>query len=119
MPATGTNGFPQFYGLSVYAWPKSDTHYGVAGIRDAEGKPLEADKRYRFSTISFLAEGGDGYSFRSDEMLDDHGDFFTRIARSLRERDSVDTAGLIENKTFLVFPDREQADAAWYAASAK
>ena len=60
LPARGTNAFPQFYGMTVYAWGRDDGALAVAGILDGDGRPLEPDRLSRVSANSDLTPCGDG-----------------------------------------------------------
>ena len=54
--SAGKGGFPHFSGLTAT--------FADGTARDVlvDGKPLDKAKQYRFVTLSFLANGGDGYS---------------------------------------------------------
>lgn len=117
MPAIGTNGFPQFLGMTAYAW-RSGNRYRVAGLLDAGGRPVDPAGIYTLATTNFLAEGGDGYDLPTDDMARDYGDFFTVVTQRLRNGGGAPES-LNENGALLVFPDREQAEAAWRAACAE
>ncbi|MCC8166917.1 MAG: 5'-nucleotidase C-terminal domain-containing protein, partial [Planctomycetes bacterium] len=59
---TGTNAFPEFYGMTVHAFPTGEGgRFAVAGITGPDGAPLSMDKTYTVAVNSYMAEGGDGY----------------------------------------------------------
>ncbi len=118
LPQTRTNAFPQFYGVTAYAWEDGEDSLAVAGVLDGDGLPVDPDGEYTFATINFLAEGGDGYHFPVDGLVDDAGDFFTRFARHLRENGLGDPEELKGNDGILVFSDRAAAQEAFDADAA-
>ncbi len=79
LPAPGTNGFPQFYGMTVYAWKQDTGRLGIAGVLDTNGAPLDPAALYTVAINSFMAEGGDGFSFTHQGQSADHGDCTTRL----------------------------------------
>ncbi len=110
-----TNKFPQFSGLTVYAWSENDGKtYGIAGLRDAAGEDLETDRIYSVALISFLANGGDGYVFDRKGFRHDLGDSSTLMIQYLRNLGEVKMEKYLEDN-FLLYPTREEAEAAFRA----
>ncbi len=115
MPLRGTNPFPQFYGMRVYAWDRGpDAPLGVAGIRDARGAALDPAKEYTVAVNSFMASGGDGYSFVLTGKRD-YGDQMALFARYLRESGEPDFASFRVNDTLIISASREEAERAFQA----
>jgi 2',3'-cyclic-nucleotide 2'-phosphodiesterase (5'-nucleotidase family) len=113
MPLRKTNPFPQFYGMSVHAWDRGpDSPLGIAGIRDGSGAVLDPAKKYTVAINSFMASGGDGYSFTLTDKRD-HGDQMALFAQYLRDIGAPDFAAMRENNTLLVYPAREEAERAF------
>ena len=117
MPDTGTNAFPQLYGMTVYAWP-DDGALRAVGILDRDGLPLAPERTYDVALNSFMLYGGDGYVFSTATAAAarDHGDCVVLLVNSLRGRDAIELEALAENRALLVFPDRSAAEDAWDAA---
>ncbi len=117
LPAPGTNGFPQFYGMTVYAWKQDTGRLGIAGVLDTNGAPLDPSAVYNVAMNSFMAQGGDGFSFSHQGQSADHGDCATRMITHLQAQPNHDFEAISTNNTLHIFPSREQADAAWNTAT--
>lgn len=113
LPPRGGNAFPQMYGMKVYAWEREGGGLGIAGIAAGDGVPLEAERTYSVAVNSYMAFGGDGYSFSEVSPLEDYGDCVAACIASLKEKDDVRLADLSANDTLLVYPAREEAERAW------
>ncbi|MCC8109640.1 MAG: 5'-nucleotidase C-terminal domain-containing protein, partial [Planctomycetes bacterium] len=63
----GTNAFPEFYGMTVHAFPTGESgRFAVAGITGPDGAAFPLDKTYTVAVNSYMAEGGDGYQLPPD-----------------------------------------------------
>jgi 5''-nucleotidase/2'',3''-cyclic phosphodiesterase and related esterases len=109
LPPRRTNAFPQFGGMTVYAWDQgNDRPLGIAGIRDRSGKPLNPERTYTVAVNSFMAEGGDGYSFNLVDKRN-HGDLMALLVNRFRNIESADLESFRKNDALLIYPDREVA----------
>ena len=108
LPAPGTNAFPQFDGVRAHVWPE-DGRLSLAGVLLEDGRSLEPDAVYTVSTISFLAEGGDGYTLPGDRVRDEYGDFFTTFVRHLRQSGRPGKEGDKFSPSLLRHPDKAAA----------
>ncbi len=119
LTAPNTNPFPQFAGVTVYAWKEPDgKKYGIAGIRDADGQDLDSDRVYSVALISFLAGGGNGYVFDPKGFRHDLGDASTLMIQYLRNQSDLKTEPYLEDN-LLLYPTREEAEAAFRAGEKK
>lgn len=120
LPQRNTNGFPQFYGMTVYAWPEGENGLTLrsAGVLDREGTPLQPDKTYSVAVNSYIAGGGDGYDFSSYTSEDDFGDSNSILVRAFRAGGGEATRldELRDNRTLLLYPNEETARKAWQEA---
>ncbi len=105
----GGQGFPQFYGLTVYAWRAADGRLHCAGVRGASGNLLREDERYLVAMNGFMAK-----NIGLDAKK--HG----RLVMELRN----DLSGaplrpdeLLGGNPLLIFPDRASAAEACAAGS--
>lgn len=112
LPARDTNGFPQFYGMTVYGWDEGGK-LRAAGILDGNGKPLRPNAEYSVAINSFMAGGGDGFSFEYVKELNNYGDSATITVRKLRGEGDQRLDELRENRTLLLFPNETEAKDAW------
>ncbi len=109
MPVRGTNSFPQFHGMTVYAWDRgTDQPLGIAGVRDGSGAVVEPEKEYSAAVSSFLAAGGDGYSFVLRDKRD-LGDQTALFARRLKDVDQQWLDALRVNDALRIYSSREEA----------
>lgn len=114
LPERGTNAFPQLYGMKAYAWERGDGGLGIAGIADGKGGALDPDRVYSVAVNSFMAFGGDDYSFPGATVSKDYGDCVRAIVLSLKTRGSPMLPGAFyEDNPLLVFPTRDEAERAW------
>lgn len=114
MLVRGVNAFPQFEGMTVYAWERGrDEALGVAGILDADGKPLDMDGTYNVVVNSFMGSGGDGYRFNLDNQRRDVGDTVTTLVDYFRRVGLPEWAGETAKDSLLVYSTREAAEEAF------
>ena len=119
LPAVNTNGFPQSFGMTAYAWTEGggpSPRLRVAGILDRNGSPLEMNKTYTVALNSFMAGGGDGFAFRKEREIDNFGDLTTVIIRELRKNGELRLEELRDNNTLVIFANEELAREAWRKA---
>ncbi len=119
LPAIGTNGFPQFYGMTAYAWAEGagpSPRLRVAGIVDKNGVPLAPDKTYAVAMNSFMAGGGDGFAFDKEKVLDNFGDQTTVMIRHFREMGDPRLEEVHANNTLIIFANEALAREAWRKA---
>lgn len=114
LPERGTNAFPQFYGMKAYAWERDDGGLGIAGIVDDKGDALDPERVYSVAVNSYMAFGGDDYSFPGAAASKDYGDCVRAIVLSLKIRANPRLSGtLYRDNPLLVFPTRQEAERAW------
>ena len=105
----GGRGLPQFYGLDVWAWRDGDGGLHVAGLRLADGKPLQPDRTYRVALNGFMARNMDLPAKK------DHGTLVDVLEKQWKK--GVDAQALRAGKNLHVFPDKAAAEAAWQAGT--
>jgi 2',3'-cyclic-nucleotide 2'-phosphodiesterase (5'-nucleotidase family) len=103
----GGRGWPQFYGLTVYAWQGDDGGLMAAGLGDADGRPLDLDRRYRVALNGFLAR----YLRQPQEK---HGEMIEALRRELKPGYNFEQ--LRPNRSLFIFSSQEEALEAWERA---
>lgn len=109
-PARGSNGFPQLYGMTIVAWEGEGRRLGIAGLFDRDGMPLEAGKTYTVAMSSFMARGGDGYSFPDLEVRKDYGDCAAAIVNHLRTDGDMTAKTDAPHASLVLCGSREEAE---------
>ncbi len=110
---TGTNAFPEFYGMTVHAFPTGEGgRFAVAAITGPDGAPLSTDKTYTVAVNSYMAGGGDGYTLPPDAWRRDLGDSVSLLIDYLSSRDDPDLAPVLANDPLRFYPTREEAERA-------
>lgn len=119
MPPRRTNAFPQFYGMTVHAWDRGDGQpLGVAGVRDGGGEMLDPGRAYTIAVNSFMAGGGDGYSFSLRDKRD-HGDMMALLVKHFKNIGNPAPERFRYNSALLIHPTREEATKAFLEAAHK
>ena len=116
LPARGSNGFPQFHGVTVYAWENEHGELEIAGALDSQGVPIGPGQTYLVAINSFMAEGGDGYSFPPEKLAANHGDTAAGIIRHLRRNPPGDPGSLAGKSALLLYSGKQEAERAWEKA---
>jgi len=81
----------------------------VAGLRLANGKPLQPDRTYRVALNGFMARNMDLPAKK------DHGTLVDVLEKQWKK--GVDAQALRAGKNLHVFPDKAAAEAAWQAGT--
>jgi 5'-nucleotidase/UDP-sugar diphosphatase len=110
----GARGLPQFYGMRLYAWRDKTGRMELAGMLEASGKPLNPARTYTLACNSYMLR---------DEPLREHGgsprttpgNLTERLVEQMRRSPAVDLDELRDNRSLLLYPDRQAALAAWKA----
>jgi 2',3'-cyclic-nucleotide 2'-phosphodiesterase (5'-nucleotidase family) len=98
----GGRGLPQFYGFQAYAWQAEGLE--IAGLKKADGAPLDLEGDYRVALNGFMAR-------YQDRPVEKHGLIIEALRRELKT--GFDFEELRANRSLFVFPTREEALAAW------
>ncbi len=113
----GAKGFPQWYGMTVYAWEGEANKLQPVGILDASGRLLDPNALYTVAFNGFLASGGDNFKFEYMREGENFGDCTGAISENLRSHDVLDLDSVGENHSLLLFPDEKTARAEWEKAT--
>ena len=96
-------GWPQFYGLKVYAWRGKNGELTVAGLKNANGAPLDLDRHYRVAMNGFMARF-------LDRPAEKHGEMIEALRRELKSGFNFEE--LRPNRSLFVFATRKEAQTA-------
>jgi 2',3'-cyclic-nucleotide 2'-phosphodiesterase (5'-nucleotidase family) len=105
----GGHGFPQFYGLTVYAWREPDSSLKSAGILDQSGSPLVMDKQYLAAMNGFMAKN-------LGAATQNYGELVVAVKRKLSQANDLEIEDLTVNQSLFIFPSRHEALKAWEKA---
>lgn len=108
----GGRGFPQFHGITAFAWRTGEGRLRSVGFLDRDGKPLCGGARYRVAMNSITAKVH-SLSGRSE------GELIGILRRELAAMPDLWTKELIGTNPLLVFGSREEAEKAFRAAIAE
>jgi 2',3'-cyclic-nucleotide 2'-phosphodiesterase (5'-nucleotidase family) len=97
-------GWPQFYGLKVYAWQGNNGELTVAGLKNADGAPLDLDRHYRVAMNGFMARF-------LERPAEKHGGMIEALRRELKSGFNFEE--FRPNRSLFVFATQKEAQAAW------
>lgn len=114
LPARNTNAFPQFFGMTAILWEDVDSGLlRLAGVADRDGRPIEGERLYSVAINSYMAFGGDDYSFPTGTQIADFGDCVVAIIAFLRKYGAGDLQSTQINDCLIIHPSREGAEKDW------
>ena len=103
-----SRGWPQFFGLRVYAWRGEDGNLAATGLRKADGTSLDMNRHYRVAMNGFMAR----YLNHTKEK---HGKMIEALHQELKLR--VNFEELRPNHSLFIFPTQKEAQGAWEKGS--
>jgi 2',3'-cyclic-nucleotide 2'-phosphodiesterase (5'-nucleotidase family) len=97
-------GWPQFYGLQVYAWRGEAGNLVVTGLRKADGASLDMDRHYRVAMNGFMAR-------YLNHPVESHGKTIDALRQELQPGFNFEALKL--NHSLFIFPTGKEAQEAW------